>query len=169
MMRIRVTGSIAALLLLLATGCGTVKKIHRDPLWKEAAERTKDPLPVPNQYGPFSTCQKLDPHFWIGNNDDPEPPDWYLPDDPKRLRKWYVRNPFHNFTFYVLGIADLDFTRVGNHPAEVFNPDGGWNWAVSRAKLMPLPFISYRRDPVQFYFGWRERGNFGITLRRMKK
>lgn len=168
-MNLRVlSGGLTVAAILLFSGCGSVKKISRQPLWQEAAKRTDDPLPIPNQYGPFATCEKISPVFWLGNNDDPEPPGWYRPDDPKRLRKWYVRNPFHNFTFYILGIADLEFTRIGNHPTEVFNPHGGWNWAWSHAKLLPFPFVSYRRDRTQAYFGWRERGNFGIAFRRLK-
>jgi len=27
-----------------------------------------------------------------------------------------------------------------------------------------LPFLSYHRNRFNFYFGWRERGNFGIKL-----
>mgnify|MGYP004400924571 FL=1 len=155
--------------MLGLSGCGSVKTIEREPLWLEASKHKADPLPIPNQYGPFKTCEKINPWFWWGNNDDPEPPDWYRPDDSNRTRKWYVRNPLHNFTFYVMGIADLKFKRIGNHPGEVFNPDGGWNWAISHARLFPMPYVSYRRGRTQMYFGWRERGNFGITLRRMKK
>lgn len=158
----------AALLLAvaLAAGCGTVKKTRHVPYWKRASEREENPLPVPNQYGPFSTCRKLSPAFWLGNADDPTPPDWYRPDDPGRGWKWRLRNPFHNLTFYVIGIADEEFTRVGPHPDAVFHPDGGWTWAVSRASVLPLPFVSYRGKRTQFYLGWRERGNFGIKLTR---
>lgn len=150
----------------LLVGCGSVRKIRHVPNWKQAAEREEDPLPVPNRFGPFSSCQKLNPVFWFGNSDEPNPPDWYRPEDPGRNWKWHARNPFHNLTFYVMGIADTEFTRIGPHPEHVFDPEGGWNWAVSRAALLPLPYVSYRGKRTQFYLGWRERGNFGIKLTR---
>jgi len=45
--------------------------------------------------------------------------------------------------------ADREFERRGTHPAHVFNPNDGWTWEKGNFK---------------FYFGWRERGNFGIKL-----
>ena len=63
-----------------------------------------------------------------------------------------------------MGIADKEFIRGGRHPKEVFNPNGGWNWAACRYKCVWLPFISYQRGRFKFYIGWRERGNFGIKL-----
>ncbi len=107
--------------------------------------------------------QKWNPAFWLGNLDDPDPPDWYRPDDPRRDGKWYCRNSLHNFTFYVIGIADKEFVRTGRHLGN-FNPNDGWNWAVCRYKCVRLPMISYKRGRFLFYFGWRERGNFGIKL-----
>lgn len=108
--------------------------------------------------------QKLNPVWWLGNFDDPIPPDWYRPG--KRFRKawWHLRNPFHNFTFYVIGIADKDFTRSGTHPGRVFHPEGGWTRAVSRYRWRRYPFVSYIRNDFKCYAGWRERGNFGLKL-----
>lgn len=148
--------------------CGTVERMQHTPRWRTESQRAENPLPVPNQYGPYSLGQEWNPVWWWGNADDPEPPDWYRPDDPRRKTKWYFRNPLHNFTFYVIGLADQEFTRVGPHPGTVFNPDGGWTWAWSRARFLPLPYVSYRRDALQFYFGWRERGNFGIKLKGLR-
>lgn len=117
------------------------------------------------------TIQKWNPVWWFGNADDPEPPEWYKPDDPSRRRKWLMRNPLHNFTFYVIGVADKPFERVGRHPKDVFNPEGGWNLATSRHRCWRLPFISYTRGRFATYWGWRERGNFGVklTFRRQHK
>ena len=110
------------------------------------------------------TIQKWNPIWWFGNVDDPEPPEWYKPDDPSRRRKWLMRNPLHNFTFYVIGVADKPFERVGRHPKDVFNQEGGWNLATSRHRCWRLPFISYTRGRFATYWGWRERGNFGVKL-----
>lgn len=107
---------------------------------------------------------KLNPLFWLGNLDDPEPPDDYLVGDSQRIEKWYLRNPFHNFTFYVIGIADQSFERQGLCPSDVFNPNGGFNWAVSKKDWLRLPFISFENTALSTYFGWRNGGNFGIKL-----
>lgn len=112
----------------------------------------------------FQATEKWNPSFWLANADEPMPPDDYRPDDPKRVRRWYWRNPGHNFDFYVIGIADKEFIRSGRHPAEVFSPDGGWNLAFCHRGWCALPFTSYQRGRFKFYFGWRERGNFGIKL-----
>ena len=84
----------------------------------------------------------------------------------RRLRKvaWYVRNPFHNFTFYVIGIADKPFWRIGPYPTETSNPHQGWNWAVCERKMARLAFVDYKRKRFEFYAGWRTGGNFGIKL-----
>lgn len=110
------------------------------------------------------TASKWNPAFWFGNVDDPEPPDWFLPNDSHRSNRWQRRNPCHNWDFYVMGIADKPFVRRGRFPTAVFNPNDGWNWAVCRYKLLLLPFISYRHHNFKFYCGWRERGNFGFKL-----
>ena len=73
--------------------------------------------------------QKLNPLWWFKNDDDPHPPDWYLPNDSELKRRiwWMFRNPLHNFTFYVIGISDVEFIRKGMYPSDVFNPTGrGW-------------------------------------------
>jgi len=115
------------------------------------------------------TAQKWNPVWWFGNADDPEPPDLYKPEDSARRRKWHLRNPLHNFTFYIVGVADKPFERVGRDPQEVFNPAGGWNWATCRYKYCRLPFFSYTRGRFATYWGWRERGNFGLKLTFRKK
>ncbi|KAF0178267.1 MAG: hypothetical protein FD161_2014 [Limisphaerales bacterium] len=114
--------------------------------------------------------QKWNPLWWLGNADDPVPPDWYRPGSRCRNALWQLRNPLHNFTFHVIGIADKCFTRTGKFPDAVFAPDGGWNWAVARYGWLRLPFVSYNGERWRFYLGWRERGNFGgkINFGRLK-
>ena len=108
--------------------------------------------------------EKWKPKFWFGNQDEPLPPADYRPDDKHRVSKWYYRNPTHNLNFYVIGLSDKTFRRGGRYPAEVFNPKGGWNWTVCKYKWWRLPFISFQKKSFCFYFGWRERGNFGAKL-----
>ena len=107
---------------------------------------------------------KLNPQFWLENIDDPLPSAAFIPDDPGRVDKWYWRNPFHNFTFYVIGLADLRFERIGLCPRDNFNRQEGWNWCVARYGFLEVPFISFKNGRLQAYFGWRERGNFGIKF-----
>lgn len=113
----------------------------------------------------FKPGEKWNPHFWLGNQDEPLPPADYRPDDKHRVSKWYYRNPTHNFNFYVIGVADKTFRRAGHYPHDVFSPNGGWNWAVCKYKWWRLPFISFQKKSFRFYVGWRERGNFGAELK----
>ncbi len=77
---------------------------------------------------------------------------------------WYMRNPFANFSNYVIGVADKQTARSGVYPTVNGNPNGGWNFAVTRRRIVYLPFIDYKRHRFEFYFGWRARGNFGMKL-----
>ena len=77
---------------------------------------------------------------------------------------WHLRNPCHNFDFYAIGIVDKPFTRVGRFPAHISNPNNGWNWAVCRYRRLRLPFIDYKRNRFEFYFGWRANGAFGLKF-----
>lgn len=113
---------------------------------------------------PDSAFPKWNPIWWFGNVDDPEPPAWYRPGSPSRRCLWQLRNPLHNFSFYVIGIADKPFTRAGRFPKAVFAPDNGWNWAVASHECVRLPFISFNDEWGRFYFGWRERGNLGFKV-----
>ena len=110
---------------------------------------------------PIGTAQKWNPLWSLGNADDPEPPDWFRPGSPSRRWLWQMRNPLHNFTHYIIGVSDKDTTRTGKFPAHVFAPGGGWNWAITRHRWCPLPFVSFEGKRSRFYLGWRESGNFG--------
>lgn len=107
---------------------------------------------------------KLNPVWWFGNIDDPVPPAWYRPHSKHRTFLWHLRNPFHNFDHYVIGIADKKFKRSGRWPKRNSNPNGGWDFEAARRKLVLLPFFSYEHGGFNFYFGWRERGDFGVKL-----
>lgn len=117
---------------------------------------------------PPAGTQKWNPVWWVGNADDNEPPHWYRPSNQLRSSLWQARNPLHNFTFYVIGIADKDFVRYGREPDTVFARDDGWNWAIIEKGWLRLPFISYQGKHIRFYALWRERGNFGLKLHRRK-
>ncbi len=108
---------------------------------------------------------KLNPVWWVENANEPVPPAWYLPDDKHRALKWHFRNPFHNFDFYVIGVADREFTRSGHYPEKNSDPHGGWDFEMERRRIALLPYVSCERSWMTFYFGWRESGAFGLELR----
>lgn len=77
---------------------------------------------------------------------------------------WWIRNPAHNLCFFVIGMAGEPGVRVGDYPGTVFNPHGGWNRCTHySASGRRAKFVSYI-GRIKFYFGVRERGNFGIKL-----
>ncbi len=168
---------LGAAALCLGTACGTTQTQRTSlqaapPLTavplrekgEEAASASGASSAATNAPPAQRHFQKWNPVWWFGNVDDPEPPEWYRPGSRGRRPLWQLRNPLHNFTFYVIGIADKPFTRSGKFPDSVFAPDGGWNRAVARYKCVRLPFISFSGNCCQFYFGWRERGNFGCKV-----
>lgn len=104
------------------------------------------------------------------NRDEPLPPSNKWPKYPMWLRKilWWVRNPAHDFTFHIVGIAGKDFTSYGAYPEHVWNPNDGWNWAVREYGWLRLPFVSYRGEYIESYIGWRNVGNLGLSLRKAR-
>ena len=111
---------------------------------------------------------KLNPVWWFGNIDEPVAPAWYRPDSKHRDFLWHLRNPLHNLDHYVIGISDKTFVRYSKSSENNSAKDGGWDFALARRKLVVLPFLSYQHGRFNFYFGWRERGDFGIKLNLSK-
>lgn len=136
-----------------------MKKLPSTNVWHSVKILPSPRLPKIHFY------DKLNPVWWLKNSDEPNPPAWYLPGDPQRRLKWKFRNPFHNFDSYVIGVADKKFTRSGFFPARNSDPRGGWDFEIVRRRLALLPFFSYERPRLTFYFGWRNRGAFGVELR----
>lgn len=124
----------------------------------------------------------------FGNDDDgiygEGPKAHYYPNYPNTVGKfwrWWLRNPLHNFTFYVIGSADRQnsaFTvlKIGDKGCALLCKNrrkatefpfyhGGIYIAFHGGK----PYVSMRlpitgKRCLNFYFGWRCRGNFGIKL-----
>ena len=115
--------------------------------------------------------RKLSPLWWFMNDQEPNPPPWYLPrrNAPLRAISWYLRNPLQNFGNYVLGVCDRNFTVYGTAPVmlvmwdDAVPPRTGWKWSVIRLRWLRLPFISYS-GRVLFYAGWQPNGFFGFNL-----
>lgn len=182
-MKKTVSGLLVSLLCIV-TGCRSVNPAAY-PTAKEwldqhpssagngtSVAETKRPPPVPWH----SVCmevydlptphwnQKISPLWWFENSADPVPPDWYRPGKKARTFTWYLRNPFHNFDYYVIGAADHKTVRSGKYPEHNMNPQGGWNLAVTAYKGWRLPFASYEGRHIRFYLGWRECGDFGMKF-----
>lgn len=118
----------------------------------------------------FSTWRKLNPIWWFGNADDPDPPIWFWPSRDAWVRRlgWWVRNPFHNLVWYVVGCADRWFVRLGTRYPSNFKETGGWVFNALFQAWPPFlcPFVSYRGRKWEWYIGWRDDGCFGIAVRR---
>ena len=82
---------------------------------------------------------KVNPKWWIENSDEPLPWWWkYGEPTDERKRTWLMRNPFHNFTSYVIGVADRHTHRIGINAHSIWNDKGPINLAVTRAGLLDL-------------------------------
>ncbi len=122
------------------------------------------------QPAPYPWWWKINPVWWFQNAQDPEPPSWFNARQRHWLRvlMWYLRNPLHNFHWYVIGIADRSFWRWGRQPEHnwAVSPSR-WNWFITFAYgWLPLPFVSWRGTRIEWLFGWKDSGNFGAALRR---
>lgn len=108
------------------------------------------------------------------------------PNTTQKFIAWWLRNPLHNFTFYVIGSADRrnsaftllkcsdrGFTLCSKEKRKTTEYPfdyGGFYFALHGGK----PFISVRipwspTRGVAFYCGWRCRGNFGIAFNPAKQ
>ena len=155
---------------LLATGCCTAsskssppESTNPKPRWHSVEMIPRTNLPSIHFY------DKLNPIWWFGNMDEPRAPAWYRPNGSCRNFMWYLRNPFENFSNYVIGVADKKTVRYGVYPTVLGNPNGGWNFAVTRRRIVYLPFLDYKYHRFEFYFGWRQLGNFGMKLNFRQK
>ncbi|MCB1111289.1 MAG: hypothetical protein H7A37_06425 [Chlamydiales bacterium] len=103
----------------------------------------------------------------------------------KALR-WNLRNPLHNFCFYVIGSAhcqNSEVTLLEISPQRFcigrYRSCNGVNFPSDCSSLFIAlhgwkPFISLRikhcpHRSSDFYIGWRERGNFGIKCNLFNK
>lgn len=86
----------------------------------------------------------------------------------------YVRNPFQNFRWYVIGFVDRDHMVTGEFPAQetlwadLRPPKTGWKNAKIDNRY---PFWSYSGEKPEsggegfvYYFGWQPRGGFGFRF-----
>jgi hypothetical protein len=122
----------------------------------------------------ISLKKKLNPLWWFGNENDPvnglredgtlkhaEFTAWGLKiteNSPNILRKvgWAIRNPLHNFMFYVVGLEDKP---------EIVNPGRIWPKEDEKHNVV-LPFYAYKGTKYSFYLGWRNGRTLGAAFRK---
>ena len=110
--------------------------------------------------------KKINPIWWFGNANDPvdsigddgkpNHPTFY-PTKPLWIRKlmWGIRNPLHNFFFFVIGLEDRpDIVNYND-----MWPTTGQKWNIN------LPFVSYRGKKKEWYIGWRRGKKLGAAFR----
>ena len=119
--------------------------------------------------------KKCNPIWWFKNDDDPSPPTHLWDGKPEwyRMLRWWLRNPLHNFTHYVIGWVDTYasihemvfvsryvYVKGGSPVRErrVFRA-GSWSFTF------PWPYIKYESPNFTFYFGWRKSGAFGVAFK----
>lgn len=115
---------------------------------------------------------KINPIWWLKNDDDPLPPDWYHPEWSgwRRWLTWHVvRNPGHNFMHYVLGVKDRNFTVVGTGSTtdKLDIGERGWCWCVIKAGpeiWIARPYISHTGYVFSWHIGWMWDGAFGLRF-----
>lgn len=115
----------------------------------------------------------------FGNDDDPEAPLWFVnghckgKDSTWCKLKWYIRNPLHNLTFYLIGLKGKDFVDVPD--SALYKEGGGWKYSYRLYGGKKYPLISYASHGnvmcgINFYIGWRPwSGAFGLTFRYTKQ
>ena len=117
--------------------------------------------------------RKLNPWWALFGNDD----DGYFGDESWRAGRvqtfalawaWWVRNPCHNLTWYLIGVADRERMHRGRWAPDIHKPGGGWLLSVTDVVILrvrlKLPFVSYISPYVKLYAGWRPSGAFGLKL-----
>jgi hypothetical protein len=167
---VRITPVIGLSLLAAIAGCAAIPGETRIPLDRQVDSRHHSyhtPRTPDLDGSRVVGVPKLNPKWWFENSDEPLPW-WWKPEEPldERRRTWLRRNPFHNFTHYVIGVTDRHTHRFGMNAQSIWNDKGSFNAAVTRAgPLLYLPMISNRGRFLEWYMGWRESGNFGASLR----
>jgi hypothetical protein len=107
--------------------------------------------------------KKINPIWWIGNSNDPingpEDHPQFHPTKPTWIRKilWGIRNPLHNFFFFVIGFEDQP---------EIVNPGNQWAKEGQKWNIV-MPYIYYKGKKKEFYFGWRCGLRFGAAFRNI--
>jgi len=76
--------------------------------------------------------------------------------------KWWLRNPFHNFTHHVIGIYGEPFLSCQEYRR------GNWTKMTRLLRGKEYPYWNYNNGEVEFYFGWRSSGAFSFPVIRKR-
>ncbi len=103
----------------------------------------------------------------------------------KKAIRWNLRNPLHNFCFYVIGQAqfrnsEVTLLKISDYTISLldYKKVGTIDFASSGSSFFLglhgwKPFISlrlvYKTKQSDFYIGWRSRGNFGIKTNALTR
>lgn len=112
----------------------------------------------------YSWTKKINPFWWFGN-DEAKPTDTFV--------YLYVRNAMFNFRSFVVGNADRDHYVtgiVGPDPLLNIRSDigeRGWCVALVWCWLIPLPWVSYASEKVEWYAGWMPWGQLNVKWNKL--
>ena len=53
----------------------------------------------------------------------------------RRALGWWLRNPLHNLTWYVLGVADQSRSIIGPRAGEFHTAGPGWLWSITLIEM----------------------------------
>jgi len=106
--------------------------------------------------------KKINPLWWFGNYNDPvtlPTHNQFHPNKSLWIRKllWGIRNPLHNFFFFVIGLVDKP---------DIINFGQVWPKENQKYNII-LPFISRKGKKIEWYIGWREGLKFGAAFRKV--
>src|SRR5262245_11840247 len=156
---------LSLLLLLSVAACLTSSESLPNGTWVVSADGQTASV---NGRVERSIWKKLNPVWWLLNDDEPDPPDWQLPGKPYLIRQlsWYLRNPLQNFGRYVVGVYDRNYTVVGTAPvyatnwSDVHPNRTGWKTSTIHIGWLRLPYVSYENEHMLWYAGWQWSGFF---------
>ena len=133
--------------------------------------------------GPIPWSKKLNPCWWPKNDHEPCPPDKYKSDKTQwqRIIYWWLRNPFCNFTEYVIGVLnhqkDIKFIvdwkseyTVTHRTKDKTKIEPRWQFWIAHWKWFPFFGIEFKSEQNHdgkywhIYTGWRREGIFASRL-----
>lgn len=113
--------------------------------------------------------KKINPLWWLGNDEQSAQGNTFY--------YRYIRNPFQNFRWYVIGVVDRPHKVIGRASGDPDRPlvnkrsdirpvpESGFTWSFIYVFGIPLlPWVSWAYRYFTFYFGWEPNGGFGILV-----
>lgn len=80
--------------------------------------------------------------------------------------RWWLRNPFHDFTHHILGVYSRRHWVINIIPnSEQTLQQGRLTFCFRTTGILPIPCIGYQGDRLKFYWGMINRGALIIIPR----